>query len=118
MIQQVHTAVQSIAADDVSVGDFVVVMNVTLQYPSFLWCHEPVAFSRPEMIPLNWMPTDGGKPLKVIAICIPFLLVKKVDGTRETLDLRQCRIARISPEFAEKIRKAHAKNKMRRQRCV
>jgi hypothetical protein len=114
MIQQVQNAVQSLAADDVDVGDFVVVMHVTLQYPSFLWCHEPVAFSRPEMIPLSWMPCDGGKPLEVIAVCIPFLLVERVDGTRETLDLRQCRIARTSPEFAKKVRKAHVKNKKQR----
>ena len=71
-------------------------------------------FSPPEMIPLSWMPCDGGKPLEVIAMCIPFLLVEKVDGTRETLDMRQCRIARISPEFAEKVRKAHHKNLRRR----
>ncbi len=115
MIQNATDAVRVLAADDVSVGDYLVVMNVTLQIPSFYWSLDYQVSSRTELVHLSYMPGDCGSPLEVIAVCLPFLLVETFDGTRQTKDLRQCRVARVSPEFASKVRKSLAKNKKRKE---
>jgi hypothetical protein len=104
-------AVRPLAAEDVGAGDCVVVMQVTVQVPSFFWCSDPSFPPRPDVVNLNFMPCESGQPLAVISVCLPFVLVESYDGTRKTLDLRQCRVARVSPEFAAKVRKSLQKNK-------
>ena len=63
------------------------------------------------------MPTDGGEPLKVKAISLPFVLVKPPGQNCETIDLRLCRLARLDPTYAEmawqELRKPYIKAKRR-----
>ena len=47
------------------------------------------------------MPTDGGVPLKVKAVSLPFVLVRTPGKRVETIDLRQCRIARLDRGYAK-----------------
>jgi hypothetical protein len=44
---------------------------------------------------------------------VPFLLVEDYSARRRILDVRQCRVARVADEFAEKARKSLAKNEKR-----
>lgn len=113
MIQTTPDAVRMLAADDVAVGEFVVVMSATAQIPSYFWCFESLDYPRNEMVQMNFVPSESGQPLEVVAICLPFLLVEDFASQRQILDLRHARIARVNEAFAEKTRKSLAKNNKR-----
>lgn len=46
------------------------------------------------------LPKQGGLPLRVVEVCLPFVLVEQVDGTHSTLDARRSRFARLTEEYA------------------
>jgi hypothetical protein len=110
MIQPSTEAVRLLAADDVASGEFVVVMSEIAQFPSFYWCSEGILSSRAEMISLSYIPEEAGRPLLVIDVCVPFLLVEDVAGIRRILDVRRTRVARVPEKFALKVKKSLAKN--------
>ena len=95
-----------LAAEDLRCGDFVGVLYEIDEWPSFYWScdgqllppHEPVRLAR--------RATDGGTPLKVKAICLPFVFVKLPCGQHRTLDVRQHHLVRLSPQYARPVWKA------------
>ncbi len=66
------------------------------------------------------MPIDGGVPLKVKAISLPFILVKPPGQNCETLDIRLCRLARLDQDYAklawQELRKPFVKAKRKRSK--
>ena len=57
---------------------------------------------------------DCGLPLKVKAICLPFVFVKKPCGKHRTLDFRQQRLVR-SPDYASVVWKTLSKESRARR---
>lgn len=66
------------------------------------WAILEESFKTPELIRLTWLPPDSSTPLKVIEACLPFVLVQQVDGVHRMLDLRRCRLARVSERFGSR----------------
>jgi hypothetical protein len=54
-----------------------------------------------EPIRVTLMPGQA-QPMKVVEVCLPFVLVRKASGKHETLDVRRYRFARVSKEFGRK----------------
>lgn len=106
----VATLARPLAPEEVRVGDFVAVLNVTYELPSFWWCAESYRIPHEQPVRLQYLPEDGGTPLKVRAVCLPFVLVKTHDGQHRTLDVRKYRLARLDRGFA-KIAWREAKKK-------
>lgn len=94
-----HTA-KILAAEDVRCGDFVGILREVVEYPPFFWdCAGEASVPRePVRVPVR--AADGGVPLKVKAICLPFLLVKTPQGQHRTLDVRQCELVRLGSDYA------------------
>jgi hypothetical protein len=107
------TLAKPLAPEEVHPGDFVTVLYITYELPSFLWCADSFRIPHDEPVRLQFLPEDGGAPLKVRAVCLPFVLVKTSANQHRTLDLRKCRIARLDPEFAKTAWKAGKKKQMR-----
>lgn len=105
------TASRKTAAEDIQLGDYLALLRVIWQLPSFLWREDStLAADEPVLIPM--FPEDNGRPLLVKHVCLPFLLVETPDGSCETLDLRRCEVTRLDPEFGRIVSadlKAHAK---------
>jgi hypothetical protein len=95
------TLARPLAPEEVRAGDFVAVLHVTYELPSFYWCAESYRIPHNEPVRLQYLPDDAGTPLKVRAVCLPFVLVKMHDGQHRTLDLRKHRLARLDRRFAK-----------------
>jgi len=82
------------------VGDFVSLLHVYYDVPSFFWCDDEFGSDRAKLVRLCYLPDAGGVPLKVKAVCLPFVLVKHPAGGKRTLDVRKVRLARLDKKYA------------------
>ena len=109
-----HTAhaaelAKTLAAEDIRRGDFVAILDVVYEYPSFLWCDDAQVLPPTEPVRVRWRSQRASRPLKVKAICLPYLLVKTPKGRHGTLDVRQCRLVRLSDCYVKKAWKQYRK---------
>ena len=110
---------KTLAPEDVRPGDFVAKLYEVQEYPSLLWCDDNYATSRDELIRIQFTPENGGEPLKVKTVCLPFVLVKHPRGQEFMLDVRRVKLARLDKEFAKtawntlRVRRKRQKKKRR-----
>lgn len=95
-----------LGAEDLRPGDVVAVLSEYHEYPSFLWCGDAHVLPPDELILLKWRGQDQGEPLKVKAVCLPYVLVKRPHGGHHTLDVRQCELVRLGEHYAQAAWKA------------
>jgi hypothetical protein len=100
---------RSLAAEDLRCGDFVSILYESVEFPSFWWSCDPQLWPPGEPVRLTCLSSDGGTPLKVKAICLPFVFVKKPCGQHLTLDVRRHRLVRLTPNYARPVWKAMSK---------
>jgi hypothetical protein len=105
------TLASTVAPEDLQLGDYVTLLNIICELPSYLWCADATTLSIEEPVRIRLIPASAGKPLKVQAICLPFVLVKKPSGKQRTLDLRQCRLARLDKTYVSATWKANKKGR-------
>lgn len=99
------------APEDLRPGEYVAVLNETWEYPSFLWCGDAGTSPREEPIRIRWRPQPAGVPLKVKAVCLPFVFVEDPHGQFRTADVRQTEFVRLQRDYARLVWKS-----LRRQR--
>lgn len=99
-----------LAPEDIRVGDYVSLLHVYYDVPSFFWCCDAVTMPVEELVRLRCLPENGGLPLKVKAVCLPFLVVKHPAGGKRFLDVRKVRLARLDDEYAAAAWKVSAKS--------
>ena len=105
---------RSLAAEDLRCGDFVAILHEIVEWPSFFWCAaDPQLLPPEEPVRLVTRSNAAGVPLKVKAISLPFVFVKRPCGGPLTLDVRRHRLVRLSDEYARKVWKALAKRHAR-----
>src|SRR5262245_59639773 len=90
-----------LAPEEVCAGDYVCVHRILYEFPAFFFC-DYEAWQDRDVLRCTMLPTGGGVPLKVIEVCVPFILVENYDGTHQTLDLRRYCIARVSEKYGER----------------
>lgn len=106
-LQEKHASLLAarVAPEDLRRGDFVAVLSEIIELPSFLWS-ETLPRGQDELVRLRRLPTDDRAPLKVEAICLPFIFVKLPCGTHETIDVRLASLARLEKDYARTVWKA------------
>jgi len=62
------TAAAIVAGEDLACGDYVSLLNETVDFPSFLWDSCGATLSPYELVRLKVIPVTAGRPWKVIAI--------------------------------------------------
>jgi len=107
---------KALAPEDVRTGDYVALLHVVREIPSFWWCGEmgPIRADEPVRIP--FLPNNGGMPLRVRSVCLPFILVKTPSGNLRHLDVRRHRLARLDPKHALAAWKACKKSRRKPER--
>jgi len=105
------TLAKSLAPEDVRVGDFVTQLHEIREWPAFFWFCDSTYEQREELLRIRLLPEKSGIPLKVEAVCLPFVLVKPAKGKPFTLDVRRSRLARLSRDYARIAWKSHKKKK-------
>jgi hypothetical protein len=103
----------SVAPEDLGCGDFVAVLNEYFEFPSFLW-GDSLPAERDEMIRVRCCADDGGTPLKIKAVCLPFVLVKPPRGAPQTFDIRQVQLVRLNRRYAKTAWQALRKRSKRK----
>ena len=95
----------TVAPEDLCCGDYVAILSVIEEWPSFFWCCDSGMVPRDEPVRLRRMDAGDASPLKIQSICLPFVFVKSAAGTYRTLDVRLTQLARLSPDYARKVLK-------------
>lgn len=104
----------SVAPEDLQCGDYVAILNVVYEYPSFLWCCDETTVSRDKPVRVQCLAPDGGTPLRVKAICLPFVFLKTPAGRSHTVDVRQVQFVRLHADFAKLVWKNLRQQRNRR----
>jgi len=94
-----------VAGEDLACGDYVALLNQFVELPSYMWCGS-IALSPHEMVRLKFSPSEAGQPLRIQAICLPFVYAKSSGGTLITIDTRQAQLVRLDRECAKLVWKA------------
>ena len=93
----------TVAAEDLRCGDMIAILNQVFEYPSFLWCLDGQLAPPEEPVRIRWRSRDGGLPLKVEAVCLPFVLLEEPCGSYRTVDIRQCDCVRLNADYARLV---------------
>jgi hypothetical protein len=110
------TTAKVLAPEDVRAGDYVALLHVVHEIPSFWWCGEMGTIRADEPVRIPFVPNNGGMPYRVRSVCLPFILVKTPSGNLRHLDVRRHRLARLDPEHARAAWKACKKSRHKRER--
>ena|SRR5208283_1533592 len=97
------TAASRVAGEDLACGDYVSLLNETVDLPSFLWDSCGAALLPHELVRLRVIPANAGHPRKVIAICLPFVYVKTPSGEMAVIDTRRTQLVRLNRKCAKVI---------------
>jgi hypothetical protein len=100
------TLAACVAPEDLKCGEFVAALNVVYEYPPFLWCCDSAPVEPDETVRIQYRAPSAGTPLKVKAICLPFVFVKLPNGTTQTMDVRQTQFVRLNSDYAQAVWKA------------
>lgn len=98
-----------LAAEDVRCGDFVAVLYEIIDVPSYMWTCDSHLLPPDKPVRLKWWTSDCGIPLKVKAISLPFVYVRKPCGEHCTLDVRQHHLVRLGRSYARTVWKTMSK---------
>ena len=109
--QREASLAKCVGGDDLRCGDMVAVLDEIGEYVSFLWDRDPQILPPQEPIRVQWRTRTQGRPLKVDSICLPFVFVEMPNGKYRTLDVRQCRLARLDPDYARRVWEKSRKRK-------
>jgi hypothetical protein len=66
-----------------------------------MFCLDEPSWKPVRPLRVLWLPpafVGSGEPLKVEAVCLPWVLVKESGGAFRTLDTRRYRLARLSED--------------------
>ena len=92
----------TIAPEDLRQGEFVAVLSEIIEVPSFLWT-ESLSGGQEPLVRVRKIPTDERVPLKIKAICLPFVFAKTPSGQHRTLDVRLVHLARLERNYAKRV---------------
>ena len=96
----------------------------TYDFPSFLWCCDAALTDRAETVTIRFRANSSGVPLKVKAICLPFVLVKHPVRGVYSLDVRRYQLVRLDRDYASvawcslKSRDQNRKHKKKRKQKI
>ncbi len=97
------TTAATVAGEDIACGDYVSPLTEIAAIPSFFWDSCGAVLSPHELVRLQMIPAGAGQPLKVIAICLPFVYAKRPSGELATIDTRRVQLVRLNQKCAKKV---------------
>jgi hypothetical protein len=97
------SAAATVAGEDIACGEYVSVLNERVDLPSYLWDCCGASLSPHELVSLRFIPENAGQPLKVIAICLPFVYAQAPTGQVATIDTRRMPLVRLNRNCAKVV---------------
>lgn len=87
-----------LAPEDVLPGIFITIALERRECVN-IWQLEWHAGSSPPFLRWSEIPREAGRPLRVVGVCLPFVLVQKPSGRTKTLDLRRVELFALTDRF-------------------
>lgn len=101
MRRQLNGVAREVAPEDIRRGDFIAVLHELDENVPFLTagdqCTTPVHVVR------VWLLPRYPQAFRVLAVSLPFVLMEEHDNDKRLLDVRQVRIARLSPALGRTL---------------
>jgi hypothetical protein len=91
-------------------------LNEIVELPSYLWSCSAAALPADELVRIPYKPSDAGQPYKVIAVCLPFVYVKRPKGGVNVIDTRQQQLVRLDPDRSRSVWKQMRKTLKKKQK--
>lgn len=92
--------------EDLSVGDAVLVSEIQLEYPTFLWVSADAATLPPaQPVRLSFLACPQQYPLTIRGICLPYLWCEYGENKSCLLDTRQIHLRKLDSGFAAAVSK-------------
>ncbi len=107
-----------LAPEDLRPGQDVAILTEVLECPGWLWLGDSPGGRADEMIRLQHTPRNGGRPLRIKAVCLPFVLVVRADGRCRTVDVRRVQLVKLDRGFAKLVRKGLRRQASLRNRDI
>lgn len=104
----------TLAGEDVACGQYVAVLNETVAVPSYMWDGCGSSLPPQELVRLKIIPDHAGVPLKVVAVCLPFVYVKTPSRAVFTIDTRRVQLVRLDRRCARLVWKQLRRRSKRR----
>lgn len=96
---------RTLAPEDILVDSYVAVLSRACEFAP-TWAVESVDDAKRLEVHRLWLsPESPGEPLRVVSVCLPFVLVEGVKGEPTTLDVRSCALIEVSEDYAKACRK-------------
>lgn len=99
--EQNITVAKPLAPEDVAPGQFVAILHEVVNTPRWAF-DEGVWTLRPSPGSHAQAPEEFDVPMRVVAVCLPFVLVTCAPGGLRQVDVRRARLALLSAEYAAK----------------
>jgi hypothetical protein len=113
------TVAARVAGEDILPGDYVTILNSSVELPSFLWCASGSTLPADEPVRIVCVPRDAGRPFKVVTVCLPFVYTKDPQAGTIILDTRQQQLVRLDPKNGsvvwKRLRKASRRYRKRKK---
>jgi hypothetical protein len=106
------TLARPLAPEEIRRHAYVAVLYEIVEIPACFFCDDSALRPRDEMIRFRYVPTRCTEPMRVLQICLPFVLTKLPDGRRQTIDVRRCQLAELSRAYARAVRRSNKKSKV------
>ncbi|MCA8995935.1 MAG: hypothetical protein KDA80_03095 [Planctomycetaceae bacterium] len=103
------TLAKRLAPEDLSPGQMVAVHTEIVRLPSFFWCGDAEELKPDELVRIRCESSENGLPLKVMAVCLPYVLLKDPWGDHRTNDTRLTEFVKLNKHYAKAVRKAFRK---------
>ena len=88
---------QIVAPEDLAKGQYVTPLSSTREHMP-LFCSDDAFRGRSEPFRLTWTP-KAKAPVRVVDVCLPFVLIETPKGRTRMIDLRRYRLARVADRF-------------------
>jgi hypothetical protein len=95
---------RAIAAEDIRPGIYVAELNVIEEHVPFA-CDIESMKRLDGPVRLRWLPMDVD-PVKVVAVCLPYVFVRGADGDHRTVDVRRVELARLPKAYGRAVWRA------------
>lgn len=92
---------RTLAPEDIRRGMYVSITHKIEEHLPFCCYMDEFRDSQPKRT--MWLPSKGGRPLKVLEPCLPFVLVERANGRMATLDVRRHRLAQLSDRYGDAV---------------
>lgn len=102
-VSQATSAVRRLAPEDIARGDYLAVLHEVYEVSPFgCFDESPLRTERPPLR-LAFIPREPRALLKVVSVCVPFVVVRNPAGEHSTLDLRLCGVGRVDRRHAQRV---------------